>query len=96
MKNKQHPFRDTFISRHHLLPKSRGLKNTFKEYNILHLWRDKHNIWHCIFHNATITEILSKKYKVNTNTYFWKKMFGDKTLNEAKALLRRMYRIKKS
>lgn len=58
-------------TRHHLIPKERQRKKTYKENQIdlhldtvLKLWRDKHDAWHLLFKNMTIDEIILCLYKV--------------------------------
>lgn len=44
------------MSRHHLTPKSRG--GSWSMDNILKLWRDRHDAWHLLFGNMTLSEII--------------------------------------
>lgn len=88
--------KDTFLTKHHLIPKARNLKGTYKAKNILMLWRDNHNYWHILFHNLTIQEILRNWKRLKFNENVFKKLFKEKTKDEAYKLLLRMYQIKKS
>jgi len=45
------------MSHHHLIPKSRGGKADRK--NLLLIRRDKHDLWHILFGNRTIPEIIA-------------------------------------
>lgn len=58
MKNKE-------MSKHHLIPKQRVREKTvnkdlssYAHVRILHLWRNKHDYWHYLFHNLTLPEII--------------------------------------
>lgn len=42
------------LTRHHLTPKSRGGNGSAK--NILYIHRNKHDVWHILFGNATLEE----------------------------------------
>lgn len=53
-----HPKRNTHLTTHHILAKSRG--GTKHPSNSLRIWRDKHNEWHVLHHNDTIDDIISK------------------------------------
>lgn len=92
-----HPFRNTFLSKHHLFPKCRNLKQTYNPKFILKLWRDKHDCFHYIFLNYTIDEILSNwyKYKKYSQSDDWKMLFNNLDFEESRRLLKRMYRIKR-
>lgn len=94
----KHPHRDTFLSKHHLLPKVRKLKGYARPYNILMLWRDKHTVWHIIFQNYTLREILNNWYKFDKyfETHLWKFLFHNLSPNESKNVLKRIARIKRN
>lgn len=54
------------LTRHHLTPKQRVKEKTvdkdlsvYADVRILHLWREKHDYWHYLFHNLTLSEIIS-------------------------------------
>ena len=60
-----HPVTGSMLTKHHLVPKIRVKSGTHKddwsvfEYaRILHLWRDKHDSWHLLFGNLTLSEII--------------------------------------
>ena len=60
MKNKKKQ-----LTKHHLIPKERVKLGTVyqdqtDEYfeGILHLWRERHDYWHLLFHNLTLHEII--------------------------------------
>ncbi len=44
------------LSKHHLIPKSRGGRSTAQ--NLLKLWRKRHDAWHYLFDNLTLWEII--------------------------------------
>jgi hypothetical protein len=44
------------MSTHHLIPKSRGGKT--ERTNELRLWRDRHDLFHKLFGNRTLPEII--------------------------------------
>lgn len=44
-------------SKHHLTPRSR--KGGDEASNLLVLWRDQHDVWHYLFGNRTIEEIIA-------------------------------------
>lgn len=92
----EHPFRETILTRHHLIPKIRAEKNTHKKRNILMLWRDRHNAWHSIFKVYTFKEILENwyKFKHSYKNKNWESLFHDLSFDEAKKLLVRMKRRK--
>ena len=93
-----HRSRDTYMSKHHLIPKSLG--GVKKQYNLLRLWRDKHDSFHKIFDNETLTSILDILLhgKKNIGKYVggkhWKMLFGNRTLIEAYLLLKRVHSLK--
>jgi ubiquinone biosynthesis protein Coq4 len=91
-----HPFRNTFLTKHHLYPKSRKLKQSYDPKFMLKLWRDKHDCFHFIFLNATIDEIISEwyKYKRLYKSNAWKFLFNNLDFDESRKLLARMLRIK--
>ena len=94
----KHKTRDTYMSRHHLIPKIRG--GTYSKRNILNLWRDRHNLWHNIFADLTLDEIIKMLDKgryaneVVKNIY-WKQLFKNKNAKQAQLILIRIKRIKK-
>jgi hypothetical protein len=59
------------LSRHHLVPKSRGGK---KKHGILIMSPDKHHAWHALFGNMTIGEVIETLVEIN------KKRRDEKTL----------------
>ena len=90
------------ITRHHMKPQSRG--GTSHPKNILHIkWR-KHKAIHHLFHNTSWGEIMSylraemqgKKTPLSNwhSDKHWKIVFGDKNLEEAYNLMRRVRRAK--
>lgn len=92
-----HPFRDTFLSRHHLTPKCR--KGTNKPSNILMLWRDKHDCWHRLFYTMTLDEIINSlptQYSRYLNKEDWKILFGNKSKKEVRDILWRIKKIKRN
>lgn len=52
------------LSRHHLLARSRG--GDSNPYNILMLWRKKHDCWHTLFGNKTLDEIIEIMCRVRS------------------------------
>lgn len=93
----QHPFRNTFLTKHHILAKIRG--GVGSKRNLIKLWRDKHNAYHIIFHNDTFREALAKLniyYKKHKYSKEWKLLFKDLTIDEIRKLLQRVIKIKKS
>jgi hypothetical protein len=90
-----HPFRDTFLSKHHIINRFRG--GTSKPSNILKLWRDKHYCWHTIFHNYSIREIVInwERFRFYRERPQWKMIFHNLNPDEAKKLLQRVARIKR-
>lgn len=91
----QHPFRDTFLSKHHIINKIRGGKT--RPNNILMLWRDKHSAFHFLFSDLSLSQILQRWnfYEKYVNTYQWKLVFNSKDFNYCKDVLKRVNRIKK-
>lgn len=93
-----HRSRDTYMSKHHLVPKCLG--GSKKSHNLLRLWRDKHDAWHRIFENQTISEIIPVLIHGRKNigkwvgTSHWKLLFGDKNLIEVYLLLTKLQQIK--
>jgi hypothetical protein len=93
-----HNSRDTYMSKHHLVPKSLG--GCKKEYNLLRLWRDKHDSFHKIFENETLSQILEtllhgrKNIGKYVGTKHWSLLFGNRTLIEAYLLLKRVHELK--
>ena len=49
-------------TRHHIRPKSRGGSNEVS--NILMLWETKHRIWHEVFDNRTLEEVIELLIRV--------------------------------
>ena len=49
-------------NKHHLIPKSRRndykTKKVHETSRVLKLWEDKHNMWHYLFKNMTLDEII--------------------------------------
>lgn len=94
----KHKTRETYMSRHHLIPKIRG--GTYSKKNLLHLWRDRHNLWHNIFSVLTIHEIINLLDKgryareIVKNVY-WKQLFKEKSARDVQLILIRIRRIKK-
>lgn len=93
-----HPFRDTFLTIHHLKPKVRLFSHTYSPQNKLMLWRDKHNIWHIFFKVLTLQEIINQwnSFERYYNTSEWKLLFHNLSFKEAKNLLKRVARIKRN
>ena len=92
-----HPFRNTFLSKHHdKAVRRHGVK---APYNIILLWYDKHCAWHKLFGLMTISEIINvikspKWFLFDSKRDAWEMLFGDKTKWEAVDLLRRLQRAK--
>ena len=95
MKKIQHPFRDTFLTRHHIINKKNSGKT--KPDNILMLWRDKHTAFHDLFKNSSLREIIQNwnRYQLSTTRWQWKLVFHNLTFEEAKKLLQRVWKIKR-
>lgn len=93
----RHPFRDTFLTTHHLKPKIRLLPHTYSPQNKLKLWRDRHNLWHKWFKVLTLREIINQwdSFRMYYNTPEWKLLFHDLSFREANKLLKRVARIKR-
>lgn len=94
-----HPKRATYLSKHHLVPRSR--KGHLVPSNTLRLWRDNHNFGHQLFSNRTLPEIISflhnyrsQELKRKYESVSWKKLFKSKTIKEVIAILKRIKRIK--
>ena len=89
-----HPKRNAYLTRHHILAKER--QGVTVPHNILRLWSDKHASWHQIFNNRTIAEILQRfsLYRFYRNRPQWKLIFGNKTDDQCKELLERVFLIK--
>ena len=95
---KKHPTRDTFLSVHHLIPKARKMKNTYKPHNLLRIWRDKHDAFDRIFSNDTLDEIISMWSNYHFKFMFsadWQIVFHKLDFSESLALLKRLRRLKK-
>lgn len=93
-----HHSRDTYMSKHHLVPKSKG--GCKREHNLLRLWRDKHDAWHNLFSNHVLSDILEillhGKYNIGKHigSKNWVLLFGNKNIVEVYALLKRVQRMK--
>lgn len=90
MKRVQHPKRNTTLTRHHILAKSRGGKSSPS--NLLKLWADRHAAWHNCFGHRTIGEILFNFHLCYSlrNPVKWKLVFGNKSYDDCMALLLRV------
>lgn len=94
----KHHTRDTFLTKHHLRPRSRGGSNSPK--NLVMIWRDKHDSLHLLFGNSTLDEILqillkgTKHIGKHVGGKHWILLFGNKNLIEAYRLLKRVQSIK--
>lgn len=60
--------RKAFISRHHLCPKSRG--GSMSDSNLLKLWRDRHDMWHDLFGNRTLDEIIAVLVRIKRMKHY--------------------------
>ena len=90
-----HPFRDTFLTKHHIRPKIRG--GILSPDNTLKIWYDKHQAYHRLFGTLVLDEIISwLKRDVYYSVQDWTIVFGSKTPVEAVSLLIRVRRIKRS
>jgi len=49
-------------NRHHLIPKSRQGKST--EANLLWIYVEKHRMWHTLFKNLTLDEVIALLIRV--------------------------------
>ena len=92
-----HPYRQTFLSKHHDLAEKR--KGTKTLSNIVLLWYDRHSSWHALWGLMTISEIIcflrSKKYYLyDSKLEHWERVMGNKTRWEAIDLLHRLKRAK--
>lgn len=65
--NQKHNFRD----RHHLIPKQRQkeqqIKDVYKKdefHKTLWMWRFKHLLWHALFGNQTLDEIIETLQRI--------------------------------
>lgn len=97
MKQKiKHPFRDTFLTRHHITAKFYG--GTGHPSNILKLWEDKHRAWHQIFGLHKLPHIIDNFYlfRFYNKRPQWKLIFGNRTDFACMSLLRRVLRMKNS
>lgn len=91
----RHPFRNTFIVKHMILPRERG--GILQPHNILKMWEDRHRAWHRAFKDRTIPEIildLPIYSRYNNMGPDWKEVFGGKTRDQAIEFLERIYLIK--
>lgn len=94
---KHHPKRDTFLTRHHILPRHRKGKSIPS--NTLKLWRDRHDAVHFLFGNQTLNEIvydMNYYWYKHKDTKHWKLLFRDLPLLEVVRLLERTIKIKSS
>jgi len=92
-----HPYKDTFLSKHHLLAVKRG--GTKTPSNIVLLWYDKHCAWHRLFGLMRLCEIINvikspKWFLFDSKRDSWELLFGYKTKWEVVDLLRRLQRAK--
>jgi len=57
---RRHPFRNTYMSNHHTIPKSIERKKIPKNEKcyLIKIWRDKHDAFHILYHNLTLNEII--------------------------------------
>ena len=95
--SRQHPHRNTHLSRHHILSRSRKGKSLPS--NTLMLWRDRHDAFHHIFGNLTLDEIkfdIIGFYRHYQWTHSWEILFHNLTLQEVVRLLERTSKIKHS
>lgn len=92
-----HPRRDTFLTKHHLLPKCRKLRHSSRSRNILNIWWDRHVVWHNIFLNYTIHEIIQnwQNFRIHFKTEKWKTLFHNLSFDDSRKLLIRLVRIKR-
>lgn len=74
------------MTSHHLTPRSR-CGNDHGE-NLMRLWNNRHELWHMIFRNKTLEEVVVLFYMLED-------LFGDRTPTEMIALLQRLARAKK-
>jgi hypothetical protein len=70
-KNRHHHLRNRHnnlgrrtLTKHHLIPKSRGGNKS--EENLLQMWSDKHHLWHELWGNRTIDEIIVLLQKIKS------------------------------
>ena len=64
------------LTRHHLIPKERKKLHTvpyserhFDDQRVLMLWRYKHDVWHTLFHNMTLHEIIATLQRIEQIKY---------------------------
>ncbi len=79
------------MTRHHLTPQSRFLRDDKRKdlpENLMQFWNDRHEIWHMLFRNRTLEEII---------VFFglMHRLFGDRPPAEIIATLQRLARAKK-
>lgn len=100
----QHPFRNTFLTRHHLKSSKRG--GIKEKKNLVCIWWDKHCAWHNLYDHFTLGEIiglmelelrgmntvLSKRHDNASWTILWRR----KDMGQAMSLLKRFRKIKNS
>lgn len=95
-----HPKRkDDFLSGHHCYPLERLKSNKPPKVKHKHLkikmWRSKHTLWHFLFHNATIDEVI---YRLCWDKSIYQNQFYSKVFKcdrfHAVAILKRIKRIK--
>lgn len=105
MGGKLHPFRNTYMTVHHLKAKARG--GTRKPSNSLRIWRDRHTAYHILFHNDTLDEIISKLVsnpcKFTTNVLAndkryqaYRLLWRNQPVTHIVKVLKRLSRIKKN
>ena len=92
-----HPYRDTFLSKHH--NKAVRRKGTKCPSNIILLWYDKHCAWHKLFGLMMVHEIINvikspKWFLFDSKRDSWELLFGEKSKWEVVDLLRRLQRAK--
>jgi len=98
---RKHPFRDTYLSKHHLLSKHRNGCN--RPENICYLWRDKHDAWHVLYRHKTVQEILNlthleirgRKTPLRKwhQPWAWETLWGNKSKEQVVKILKRFSRL---
>jgi hypothetical protein len=99
----KHPFRETFMTRHHSVPISR-MPHKEKLF-LLRIWRDKHNAFHVLYRNLTFGEIIVLT-KVNMkwggtvlekwySARAWKALWGNKSKKQVYDILQRTRKMKR-
>lgn len=82
---------------HHLIPKARG--GPRKKWNLVRLWRKKHDAWHRLFGIMTLEEtieFLKNLHEYKPQTKYWGQLFKNKSVRGAVELLCRLKAFKKS